>query len=164
MLRRSRRPRRPARGHSPNPASTRQASEARRTRDSLSHPTLLNAANDREIMPLGNERNDEAQASSPVLVRRSNHHRDSDRCGNASRDDNGSARSRHLASLAGQPGNAGRAGGPPAPVLDHCDLQERPVSRCGPLPEAPERRARFVDMEGWDADDAGTVADQSLLR
>jgi hypothetical protein len=124
----------------------------------------LKPANDGERMPLGNERNNEAQACSPVLGRSSNHHRGSNRCGIASRDDNRSARSRHVASLAGQPGDAGRTGGPTAPLLDHCDVQERSVARRGALSEASERRARFVDLEGWDADDAGAVADQSLVR
>ena len=48
-------------------------------------------------------------------------------------------------------------------MLDHRLLQERSVARVWFVPEAACGRARLVDVEGRDTDDAGTVADRRLV-
>ncbi len=52
---------------------------------------------------------------------------------------------------------------PIANVLDQRLLQERAVARSGSVPEAARGRARLVDVEGRDTDDARTMADSRLV-
>jgi hypothetical protein len=43
-------------------------------------------------------------------------------------------------------------------MLDRRLLQEWPVGRAGPLSEDSTARTDLLDVEGWNEDDAGTMA------
>jgi hypothetical protein len=49
-------------------------------------------------------------------------------------------------------------------LLDHRQLQERPLARSGAVSETNHRRSRQLELDGWDPNHTGTMDDRRLLR